>query len=125
MALVHNDEIKEVGREFFVEAGAALVLGDGLVRGEVEFAAEDDFAAFDLVPGVAEGGEGFVFGIIYEEVAVGEVEDMRFAGRIAFGIPLGGPELPADVEGDNSLVSARGHRQQHAALPLEDGLNYA
>jgi hypothetical protein len=55
MALVHDDQVEEVAGEFLVEAGAALVAGDGLIGGEVEFAAEDGDAAFDLVAGIAEG----------------------------------------------------------------------
>jgi hypothetical protein len=73
MALVHDDEIEEIGRKLLVKAGAALVLGDGLIGGKIKFAAVDDQPAFDFVPGVAEGGEGFVLGIVHEEIAVGQI----------------------------------------------------
>src|SRR5439155_10601881 len=62
MALVHDDEIEEVGREFFVQAGAVGILGDGLVSGEIEFAAEDGNAAFNFVSSVAKGRKDFVLG---------------------------------------------------------------
>src|SRR4051812_33426913 len=39
MALVHDDEIEEVRSELFVKARAVFVFGDGLVSGEIEFAA--------------------------------------------------------------------------------------
>ena len=68
---------KKSRRELLEEPGAALVLGDGLVDGEVHLAALDDLAALDLVAGVAEGGEDPVLGLVDEDVAVGEVEDLR------------------------------------------------
>ncbi len=121
MAFVHDDEIEEVGFEFLVEAGAALVLGDGLVSGEVEFAAVDDPAAFDAVAGVAEGGEHLVLGIIDEEIAVGQIEDAGLAGRVALHVPLGFPKLPADLEGDEGLAGAGGHGEEHALLATQNG----
>ena len=39
VALVHDDEVEEVRREFAVEAGPPLVAGDGLIDGEVHLAA--------------------------------------------------------------------------------------
>ena len=54
MALVHDDQVEEVGRVLAVEAGAALVLGDGLVDGEVHLAALAGLAVLDLAAGVAE-----------------------------------------------------------------------
>ena len=39
MAFVDDDEVEEVRGEFFVKAGAAFVFGDGLVDGEIHFAA--------------------------------------------------------------------------------------
>ena len=88
MALIDDDQVKEIGRELFVQAGPPLVFGDGLVGGEIELAAEYGFSAFDLPPGIAERGEDFVLGIVHEEVAVGEVENAGLAGRVALGIPL-------------------------------------
>ena len=61
MALVDDDEVEEVGRVFPVEAGAVLVLGDGLVGGKVHLAALDRLA-FDLQAGIAERGEVLSFG---------------------------------------------------------------
>src|SRR5439155_4973828 len=55
VAFVHDDEIEEVGREFFVKAGPVGILSNGLVGGKIEFAAEYHVAAFDLVASVAEG----------------------------------------------------------------------
>src|SRR5580704_14287978 len=43
MALVNDDEVKEIGCEFLVQSGAVLVLRDGLIRGEIHFPAFDRF----------------------------------------------------------------------------------
>ncbi len=77
VAFVDDDQVEEVGRVLAVEAGAALVAGEGLVGGEVEFAPVVDHAPLDLPARVAEGGEGLVFRVVHENVAVGEVEDLR------------------------------------------------
>jgi hypothetical protein len=37
-------------------------------------------------------------------------------------IPAHRPKLPADLESDNGLAGAGGHRQERAALPGEDRL---
>src|SRR5204863_3563224 len=39
VAFIDDNKVEEVGREFFVEAWPALVLGDGLIRGKVKLAA--------------------------------------------------------------------------------------
>ena len=84
VALVDDDEVEEVGRVLAVEARPALVLGDGLVDGEVHLAALDRLAVLDLVARVAERREDLVLRVVDEDVAVGEVQDPRpamLAGR--------------------------------------------
>ena len=61
VALVHDDQVEEVRGVLPVEPGPALVLGEGLVDGEVHLAALDGFA-LDLVAGVPEGGEHLSLG---------------------------------------------------------------
>ena len=73
MALVHDDEVKEVSREFLVQPRPALVFRDRLVGGEIKFAAEDRLATFDFVPGIAERREDFVLGIVHQEIAVSQI----------------------------------------------------
>ncbi len=80
MALVDDDQVEEIGRDMLEKAGAALVLGERLIDGEIHLPALDDLAAFDLVARVAEGGEDPVLGVVDENVAVGEVEDLAGAG---------------------------------------------
>src|ERR1039458_6647262 len=92
MTLVHDDEIEKVRCEFLVKSGAALVLGDGLIRYEIKLATVNDQSPFNLVPGIAERGKGFVLGIVHQKIPVRQIQDTRFARRIAFGVPLGRPE---------------------------------
>src|SRR5205085_905451 len=90
MALVHDDEVEEIARVFFVQAGTVRVLGDGLVDGEVHLAALVDLAALNLESRVAEDGEGLVLRIVYQHIAIGEEQDFRttiFAGAIPATVP--------------------------------------
>ena len=125
MALVHDDEVEEIRGEFLVKSGTALVLGDGLIRGEIKLAAVDHHPALDFVPRIAEPGKGFVLGIIHQEITVCEVQDARLPGRIALGVPLGRPEFPADLKRHDSLAGASGHCQQHALLALQNRPHHA
>ena len=62
-----------------------LVLGERLVDREIHFAALDDLAALDLVPGVAKGREDAVLRLVDEDVAVGKIENAWapvFAGAV-------------------------------------------
>jgi hypothetical protein len=86
MALVHDDEVKEVGRIFAVQTRAVLVLGEGLIDGEVDFQPLADLAVGDLPTGIAERCEGFVLRVVDEDVAVGQVENLGpavFAGVVS------------------------------------------
>ena len=79
-------------------------------------------AVFDLVAGLAEGGKGLVLGVVDQDVAVGQVENLGpavFAGAV----PPGRPELPADLESHHGLAGAGRHGEQDALLALEDGLD--
>ena len=85
MAFVDDDQVEEIRRERFEEAGPALILGERLIDREIHLAALDHLAAFDLVPRIAEGGEDSVLRMVDQDVAVGEVQDARaavFAGAI-------------------------------------------
>ena len=44
---------------------------------------------------------------------------------LASAVPARGPELPADLEGDDGLAGAGRHREQHARLALQDRLDGA
>src|SRR3990170_3975467 len=120
MTLVDDDKIEEIAGVLAEQAGAAFVAGDGLVGGEVHFAALDGLALY-LVTGIGEGGEGLVFGIVNENVAVRQVKDSG-AAILACAVPAAVPELPAYLEGDQGLAGARCHGEKNARLALEDGL---
>jgi hypothetical protein len=124
MAFVDDDEVEEASRELPVEPGAGLVLGDGLIDGEVHLPALAHDAALDLEAGLAERGEGLVLRIVHQDVAIGEEQDARLAVG-ALPVPAPAPELPADLKGDHGLACAGGHAQQDTASALEHGLDDA
>ena len=114
MALVHDDEVEEVGGKGPEEPHAALVLGERLVDAEIHLPALDNLARFDLAPRIAEFGEEAVLRLVDEDVAVGEVEDPGTA-MVARPIPAAGPQLPADLERHRGLPGAGRHRHEQAA----------
>jgi hypothetical protein len=65
---------------------------------------------------MAEGRKGLVLGVVDEEIAVGQVQDAGLAGRIALHVPLGFPELPANLEGNERFAGAGGHGQEYTFL---------
>lgn len=124
MALVHNDEIEEVAREFLVEAGAAFVLGERLVDREIHFASLVHHAAFQLPARIAKGREVFPHRVIDENVTVGEEKDFGFA-VLAVAIPHRAPELPANLKRHCRLAGARRHREQLPSLAGENAFHCA
>ena len=123
VALVHDDQVEEVGRILTVEPRAAFVLGDRLVDGEIHLPPLADFAVGDLEPRIAEGDEVLVLRVVHEDVAVGEVEDSRFSLRLPLAVPHGVPQHPAYLERNERLARARRHREQHPLSPPEDRLH--
>ena len=76
------------------------------------------------MPGVAERREDPVLGLVHEDVAVGQIENLRpsiFPGSI----PAGVPQLPANLKGDGRLPGAGRHREELAMPTLEDALDGA
>jgi len=124
MALVHDDEVEEIGGKLLVEAGPASVFGQRLVNGEIDFPALDHLTTFDLVPGVPERGEHLVLGVVDENVPIREIEDLR-ASMFPGAIPTRVPKLPTNLKRDRGLARPRGHGDQLPALPLENALDRA
>ena len=124
VALVHHDQIKEVAGVLPIQAGAAFILSERLVDGEIHLAAFANLAAFDLEPGLAKRGKGLVLGIVHQNVAVGQKQDAGFA-VFAGAIPAGVPQFPTDLKRHHGFPGARRHREQHAALALQDRLHGA
>ena len=118
MALVHDDEVEEVGRVLAVQARAVLVPRDGLIDGEVDFPPLADLAGRDLPAGIAEGHKGLVLRVVNEDVAIGKVENLGPA-VLARAVPPSVPEFPADLESDECLPGASRHREQHPPLPFD------
>lgn len=124
MALVHDYQVKEILWVVAVKTGAVLVFGDSLVGREVHLAALDGLA-FDLVPGVTERSKGFVFWVVYKDVAVSKIEHPRAASGITCTIPFCVPEFVANLESHDSLAGACGKSKENALLALENGADRA
>lgn len=122
MTLVHDDEVKEVRSKGFEEARTPLVFGKRLVDREVHFATLYDFARFDLIAGITKGSKNTVLRLIDENVAICQVEDLGspvFSGAV----PARGPQLPANLEGDDCFPRPRRHSKENALSSLEDRLD--
>jgi len=80
VALIDNDEVEEVVREFFEQPKVTFVFGQRLVDCEIHLATFDNLPAFEFVPGITEGGEDTVLRLINENVAVGQIRaDQSFS----------------------------------------------
>jgi hypothetical protein len=77
MALVDDDEIKEIGWVGFKQGHTTLVLSERLVDGKIHLAAFNRFAGFDLVPSITESSEDAVLRLVNEDVAVGQIKNAR------------------------------------------------
>ena len=117
VALVHDDEVEEVGRELLVDVLLFLGAGDGLVEAEVDLEGLVDRAVGDLGHRLTERLEVVGLGLVGEDVAVDEEEDAFLGARL--------PQPPDDLEGGVGLAGAGGHDQQDAVLAAGDGLDRA
>lgn len=75
VALVHNDQVEEIGWELAEEPFAAFVLGHGLIDAEIHLPTMDNLAILDLVAGIAKGGKDSVFRLVDQDIAVGKVKN--------------------------------------------------
>src|SRR6185437_12807616 len=137
MALVNNDEIKEVAGELFIKLLALFRSGDGLIEREVDLKGRINAAVpangrFDCLLFAVVTLNGFRAGaelghgwperakiidhsLIYEHVAVSEKEDPLFTS--------GFPQAPDDLKSSISLACTSGHDEQNAVLAVGNGLN--
>ena len=123
MALVHDHEIEELGWIVSEEAGAVLALGEGLIDGEVHFAAMDHLTGFNLVTSIAEGSKQAVLGLVHEDVAIGEVKDAG-AAVLASAVQSACTEFPAHLERHERLAGASRHGDEEAAfVALQNGFD--
>src|SRR5438132_11042571 len=97
MAFVDDNQVEEILRVFFVQSRAIFVLRQSLIDGEIDLAALDRVAIFNLRARVAELREDFIFRIIDENVAVGEIKNFR-AAMFTASIPTRVPEFPTNLK---------------------------
>ncbi len=124
VTLIDDDEVKESRVILAVKSRAALILGDRLVDGEVHLPALVGFPVFDLPPGIAEGGEDLILGIIDKNIAIGEIKDFR-TSVLTGPVPARRPEFPANMKRDVRLACPGGHGEKNPPLVLQDRLDRA
>jgi hypothetical protein len=123
VALIHDDEVEKVVWKFLVEPGPVGVRRDGLVGGKIHLATFDNFAIFDFMPGIAKRGKGFVFGVVHEDVPVGEKKDFGSFDRIVCAVPTGGPEDVTNLERDSGFARAGRHGEKCALFAAKDRIH--
>src|SRR5947209_5296232 len=111
MALVYDDEVKEISRKFLEESRALLVPRDCLVGSEVHLATFHCLSR-NLPACVSKRSECLVLRVVNEDVSVGEIED-SWPSVFANAIPSRVPELVTDLKGNDRLARARGKGQEN------------
>ena len=139
MALVDDDEVKEVPGPLHVVRGLAALgtAHDGLENREIQVAGGGQLAAQGArTAGGAEpvGGDALhrvlvkllkvVLGLVGQDVAVGDKQDAGLLVR-STGVPVGLIEFPADLEGRVGLSRSRGHGEQDALMVIGDGIQHS
>ena len=81
MAFVDDNQVKEIRRYLFKGLLIFFRAGDGLVQREVDFKGRVDGAPGDLGHRRAKGQEVVIFGLIDQNVAIGEEQDSFFTFR--------------------------------------------
>jgi len=112
VALIHNDQIKEVRLEMLIELLSVQFLVQVLIVGEVDlpdtvFPLGDQFLVNHQPGGRREGAESAV-SLVLKVVSVRQEKD----AVVAQDIPLN--ELPDELKNGERLAGARGHQQQNA-----------
>jgi hypothetical protein len=78
MALVHDNEVEEVGRELLVDVLLFLGSGDGLIKAQVDLECFIDRSIGDLGHCLPERFEVVRFGLVGQDVSIHEEEDAFF-----------------------------------------------
>src|SRR5205823_4393899 len=111
VALIDDDQVKEVRGILLVQTWPSFVLGDRLIDREVDVSPIVDDAILDLEAGFIKRSKVLVLGVVDEDIPIGKIENFRTAVG-ARPIPASIPELPADLEGDESFARSGGHGEE-------------
>lgn len=117
VAFVDHDQVEEVAGELLVDVHLFFGTGDGLIERQVDFVGGIDLAFGDFGHRLAEGLEVVVFGLVDQDVAVGQKQDAFLLFRF--------PQPPDDLEGGVCLAGARSHHQQDTVLAARHSLDGA
>ena len=117
VALIDNDEVKEVSGDAFEDFILLVGTGERLIEAEVDLVGWIDLSVFDLGHDRAEGLEVIDEGLVGEDVSINEKES-------ALGSPCL-PESPNDLEDGVGLACARGHDEEETAVAFGNGFHDA
>ena len=124
MALIHDDQVEEVGRVVAIQTGPPLRIVHRLIDSKVHLAACIHFA-LKLFSRVTEDGELFAVRVVHQNVAIGEEQHLGFAPGSPGTIPFFVPQLPANLRGNRRLARAGSQREQDALAAQQDRLHGA
>src|SRR5207253_7513817 len=117
MTFIDYNQIEEILRVLFVQTRPPFVFCESLINREINFAALDRIAVLNLRACVPELRKNFVFGVVDENVAVGQVKNFR-STMLACFVPPRVPELPANLKCHGRFARTRRHRQKDTGRPL-------
>lgn len=115
MALIHNDQVEEVGR-YLLEGFLRLFRpGERLIEGKVDLIGRIDSASGDLGHGRAKGLKVIALGLIHQNVAIGKKQNALLSARL--------PQTPDDLKRCVCLASAGSHHKQYFWFACSDGFD--
>ena len=119
VALIYDDQVKEVRGEQLAEVFLIVVSHQLLVEGEVHLVGGDGagiiFCHIDLVGHLFQRGEVLLDGLVHQDVAVRQIEHLAL--HAAFQKPVD------DLKGGIGLACPGSHDQQKSLLSPGDGIH--
>src|SRR5438552_2144964 len=94
MTFIDDDQVEKVRRVFFIQALAPFIFCQRLINRKIDFTTFYRLAIFDLRACIAELGEDFVLGIVDQNVAIREIQNLRTT-MLTRCVPARVPKFPA------------------------------
>ena len=115
MALVNDNQIKEVRGELLVYVLLFFGPCDCLIQRQIDFIGLVYCPIMNLRHLVAKRGEVLLFGLVNKDVSIGKEKD----AFLLFGFP----QTPDDLECRVGFARSRRHNQKNLVLPLGNGFD--
>ena len=121
VTLVYDDEVKEIRFEKLGKMLLIVVAHQLLIQGEIDLVGSNGAGVvpgnIDLVNDLLQRGEVLLDGLIHQDIAVGQVENLTLQAALQQAVD--------DLKGGIGLSGAGGHHQKQAGLPAGDGIQGA